>query len=77
MKYAILDGKLTHISKVKKGTIARVFGYSDDLVIAVGGRERKYWKFRCKTYKNVSRIIGITLFIPFFVCIIVLLEVIG
>ena len=36
MKYAILDGKLTHISKVKKGTIARVFGYSDDLVIAVG-----------------------------------------
>ena len=35
MKYAILDGKLTHISKVKKGTIARVFGYSDDLVIAV------------------------------------------
>ena len=34
MKYAILDGKLTHISKVKKGTIARVFGYSDDLVIA-------------------------------------------
>lgn len=25
MKYAILDGKLTHISKVKKGTIARVF----------------------------------------------------
>ena len=24
MKYAILDGKLTHISKVKKGTIARV-----------------------------------------------------
>ena len=42
MKYAILDGKLTHISKVKKGTIARVFGYSDDLVIAVGGRERKY-----------------------------------
>ena len=55
MKYAILDGKLTHISKVKKGTIARVFGYSDDLVIAV----------------------GITLFIPFFVCIIELLEVIG
>ena len=43
MKYAILDGKLTHISKVKKGTIARVFGYSDDLVI--GGRERKYWKY--------------------------------
>ena len=41
MKYAILDGKLTHISKVKKGTIARVFGYSDDLVIAVG----KYWKY--------------------------------
>ena len=38
MKYAILDGKLTHISKVKKG-------YSDDLVIAVGGRERKYWKY--------------------------------
>ena len=33
------------ISKVKKGTIARVFGYSDDLVIAVGGRERKYWKY--------------------------------
>ena len=33
MKYAILDGKLTHISKVKKGTIA------------VGGRERKYWKY--------------------------------
>ena len=30
MKYAILDGKLTHISKVKKGTIARVFGYRDD-----------------------------------------------
>ena len=29
MKYAILDGKLTHISKVKKGTIAREFGYSD------------------------------------------------
>ena len=45
MKYAILDGKLTHISKVKKGTTARVFGYSDDLVIAVGGRERKYWKY--------------------------------
>ena len=45
MKYAILDGKLTHISKVKKGTIARVFGYSDDLVIAVGGMERKYWKY--------------------------------
>ena len=44
MKYAILDGKLTHISKVKKGTIARGFGYSD-LVIAVGGRERKYWKY--------------------------------
>ena len=40
MKYAILDGKLTPISKVKKGTIARVFGYSDDLVIAVGGRDR-------------------------------------
>ena len=73
MKYAILDGKLTHISKVKKGTIARVFGYSDDLVIAVGGMEI----FRCETYKNVSRIIGITLFIPFFVCIIELLEVIG
>ena len=33
--------------------------------------------FRCETYKNVSRIIGITLFIPFFVCIIELLEVIG
>ena len=31
------------ISKVKKGTIAREFGYSDQLVIAVGGRERKYW----------------------------------
>ena len=76
MKYAILDGKLTHISKVKKGTIARVFGYSDDLVIAVGGRERLEI-FRCETYKNVSRIIGITLFIPFFVCIIELLEVIG
>ena len=76
MKYAILDGKLTHISKVKKGTIARVFGYSDDLVIAVGGR-KILEIFRCETYKNVSRIIGITLFIPFFVCIIELLEVIG
>ena len=45
MKYAILDGKLKHISKVKKVTIAREFGYSDQLVIAVGGRERKYWKY--------------------------------
>ena len=31
MKYAILDGKLTHISKVKKGTIARVFGMYQEL----------------------------------------------
>ena len=45
MNYEIFDVKLTHISKVKKGSIARVFGYSDDLVIAVGGRERKYWKY--------------------------------
>lgn len=45
MKYAIVEGKLTHISKVKKGTIAREFGYSDHLVIAVGGKERKYWKY--------------------------------
>ena len=54
MKYAILDGKLTHISKVKKGTIARVFGYSDDLVIAVGGRERKYWDVkRTRMYQEL------------------------
>lgn len=45
MKYAIVEGKLTHISKVKKGTVAREFGYSDHLVIAVGGKERKYWKY--------------------------------
>lgn len=45
MKYAIVEGKLTHISKVKKGTIAREFGYSNNLVIAVGGKERKYWKY--------------------------------
>lgn len=45
MKYAIVEGKLTHISKVKKGTVAREFGYSDNLVIAVGGKERKYWKY--------------------------------
>ena len=44
MKYAILDGKLTHISKVKKGDYVFIqFGH--DLVIAVGGRERKYWKY--------------------------------
>lgn len=45
MKYAIVEGKLTHISKVKKGTIAKEFGYSDNLVIAVGGKERQYWKY--------------------------------
>lgn len=45
MKYAVVDGKLTHVSKVKKGTIAREFGYGDHLVIAVGGKERKYWKY--------------------------------
>ena len=57
MKYAILGGKLTHISKVEKGTIARAFGYSDQLVIAVGGRERKYWKYldvkRTRMYQAV------------------------
>lgn len=55
MKYAIVEGKLTHISKVEKGTIAREFGYGDHLVIAVGGKERKYWKYldvkRASLYK--------------------------
>ena len=29
MKYAVVDGKLTHVNKVPKGTIAREFGYSN------------------------------------------------
>lgn len=45
MKYAIVNGSLTHISKVAKGTIAKEFGYSDNLVIACIGKHRQYWKY--------------------------------
>ena len=45
MKYAIVNGSLTHISKVSRGTIAKEFGYSDNLVIACVGTHRRYWKY--------------------------------
>ena len=43
MKYAVLNGKLTHANKVPKGTIAREFGYSNYPVIACKGKHRSYW----------------------------------
>ena len=45
MKYAVLNGKLTHANKVPKGTIAREFGYSNYPVIACKGKHRSYWKY--------------------------------
>ena len=45
MKYAVVDGKLTHVNKVPKGTIAREFGYSNYPVIACKGKYRSYWKY--------------------------------
>lgn len=45
MKYAVLNGKLTHVNKVPRGTIAREFGYSNYPVIACKGKYRSYWKY--------------------------------
>lgn len=45
MKYAVVNGKLTHVNKVPKGTIAREFGYSNYPVIACKGKYRSYWKY--------------------------------
>lgn len=45
MKYAVVNGKLTHVNKVAKGTIAREFGYTNYLVIACKGKYRSYWKY--------------------------------
>ena len=44
MKYAVLNGKLTHANKVPKGTIAREFGYSNYPVIACNRSLRSHWK---------------------------------
>ena len=51
MKYAIVDGKLTHISKVKKGTIAREFGYS-----CWWKRKKILEIFRCQACKSICLI---------------------
>ncbi|WP_162832139.1 hypothetical protein [Thomasclavelia saccharogumia] len=45
MKYAVVNGKLTHVNKVAKGTIAREFGYTNYLVVACKGKYRSYWKY--------------------------------
>lgn len=45
MKYAIVNGVRTHISKVEKGTIGKEFGYRDVLVKACKGRYKQYWKY--------------------------------
>ena len=49
MKYAIVNGNRTHISKVEKGTVGREFGYRDILVIACKGKQKQYWKYIPKT----------------------------
>lgn len=45
MKYAIVNGVRTHISKVEKGTVGKEFGYRDVFVKACKGRQRQYWKY--------------------------------
>ena len=45
MKYAIVNGVRTHISKVEKGTIGKEFGYRDVFVKACKGRYKQYWKY--------------------------------
>lgn len=45
MKYAVVNGKLTHVNKVPRGTIAREFGYTNYPVIACKGKQRSYWKY--------------------------------
>ena len=45
MKYAVVNGKLKHVNKVSKGTIAREFGYTNYPVIACKGKYRSYWKY--------------------------------
>jgi hypothetical protein len=49
MKYAIVNGNRTHISKVKRGTVGREFGYRDILVKACKGKHKQYWKHISKT----------------------------
>ncbi len=44
MKYAIINGSLTHISKVEKGTIAKAFGTYQGYVKACKGHQKQYWK---------------------------------
>ncbi|WP_199589170.1 MULTISPECIES: hypothetical protein [Coprobacillaceae] len=56
MKFAIIKGQLTHISKVEKGTIGREFGYNNQLVIACGGKVRQYFKpLKAKTLIRYAR----------------------
>ena len=56
MKFAIIKGQLTHISKVEKGTIGREFGYNNQLVIACGGKDRQYFKpLKAKTLIRYAR----------------------
>lgn len=49
MKYAIVNGNRTHISKVEKGTVGREFGQRDILVKACKGKHKQYWKHISKT----------------------------
>ncbi len=44
MKYAVVNGVVTHISKVEKGTLARIFGHRDGYVRACKGTQKQYWK---------------------------------
>lgn len=45
MKYAVVNGVRTHISKVDRGTIGKEFGYRDILVKACKGKHKQYWKY--------------------------------
>lgn len=45
MKYAIVNGVRTHISKVEKGTVGKEFGYRDAMVKACKGKHKQYWKY--------------------------------
>jgi hypothetical protein len=45
MKYAIVNGVRTHISKVEKGTVGKEFGYHNSFVKACKGKHKQYWKY--------------------------------
>jgi|AKYZ01.1.fsa_nt_gi hypothetical protein len=49
MKYAIVNGNRTHISKVERGTVGKEFGYRNLLVKACKGKHKQYWKHISKT----------------------------